>query len=458
MDRANLLHSENPATGEPLAEYRAHSEQGLHARLERCAEAFEEWSKRPVEARAGVLLRAAGLLRERRDELARLATLEMGKTLASAEAEVEKCAWACEHFSREAPALLAREPVATDARDSAVRHDPLGVLLAIMPWNFPYWQAFRAAAPALAAGNTVALKHASNVTGCALVMERLWHDAGLPDAAFTVLLAAGERATALVAHPAVAAVTLTGSEPAGAAVGAACGRALKKCVLELGGSDAFVVLADADLAEAARQAALARILNNGQSCIAAKRFVVVESVAEEFERYLKAALGALRMGDPLRRDTDLGPLARPDLVAELHRQVRESLAAGARLELGGEPAPGPGCFYPATLLTGVEPGMPAFDEETFGPLAPVTRARDTAHAIELANRSRFGLGASLWTADLDAARGLERSLEVGSVFVNATVRSDPRLPFGGVKRSGHGRELGRWGLREFVNVKTVWSD
>jgi succinate-semialdehyde dehydrogenase/glutarate-semialdehyde dehydrogenase len=456
MDHSNLLHSVNPATGEPLAEYRTHSEAGLHARLERCAEAFAGWSKRPVSERSAVLGRAAALLRGRRDELARLASLEMGKTLASAEAEVEKCAWACEHFAREAPALLAREPVATDARESAVRYDPLGVLLAIMPWNFPYWQAFRAAAPALAAGNTIALKHASNVTGCALAMERLWHDAGLPDAAFTVLLTPGARASALVEHPAVAAVTLTGSEPAGAAVGAACGRALKKCVLELGGSDAFVVLADADVGEAARQAAQARAVNNGQSCIAAKRFIVVEPVADAFERHLKAALAALRLGDPLRRDTDLGPLARPDLVADLHRQVRESVAAGAMLVLGGEPAGGPGYFYPATLLTRVEPGMPAFDEETFGPLAPVTRARDAAHAIQLANRSRFGLGASLWTADLGAARELEASLDVGSVFVNATVRSDPRLPFGGVRRSGHGRELGRWGLLEFVNAKTVW--
>jgi succinate-semialdehyde dehydrogenase/glutarate-semialdehyde dehydrogenase len=456
MEPTSLLHSVNPATGELLAEYRAHSRPGLEARLARCRSAFEDWSKTDVAARAGLLERAAALLRERRDELARLATLEMGKTLVSAAAEVEKCAATCAHFALEAPRLLAPEPVATEARESRVRYDPLGVLLAIMPWNFPYWQAFRAAAPALAAGNTVALKHASNVTGCALAMERLWLDAGLPHAAFTVLLARGERVASLVEHPAVAAVTLTGSEPAGAAVGEACGRALKKCVLELGGSDAFLVLADADVAEAARQAAGARTINNGQSCIAAKRFIVVEPVAEAFERSLAAALAALRVGDPLERATDLGPLARPDLVQDLHRQVRDSVAAGASLVLGGEPLPGPGNYYPATLLTGVVPGMPAFDEETFGPLAAVSRARDTAHAVELANRSRFGLGASVWTADLRVARELEKSLEVGNVFVNATVRSDPRLPFGGVRRSGHGRELGRWGLGEFVNLKTVW--
>ena len=456
MEHANLLHSVNPATGEPIAEYRAHSDEGLHARLERCREAFPAWSGSDVRDRTAVLARAAALLRERRDELARLATLEMGKTIASAEAEVEKCAWACDHFAREAPKLLEPEPVASDARDSHVRYDPLGVLLAIMPWNFPYWQAFRATAPALAAGNTVALKHASNVTGCALAMERLWHDAGLPDAAFTVLLAQGARAAALAEHPAVAAVTLTGSEPAGAAVGAACGRALKKCVLELGGSDAFIVLADADVDGAARQAAGARTINNGQSCIAAKRFIVVEGVAELFERSMKSELEALRLGDPMKRDTQLGPLARADLVADLDRQVKASVALGAKLRLGGELVKGPGCFYPATLLSGVEPGMPAFDEETFGPVAAVTRARDTAHAIQLANRSTFGLGASVWTADVRAARELEKSLEAGSVFVNATVRSDPRLPFGGVRRSGHGRELGRWGLMEFVNVKTVW--
>jgi succinate-semialdehyde dehydrogenase/glutarate-semialdehyde dehydrogenase len=337
-----------------------------------------------------------------------------------------------------------------------VRHDPLGVLLAIMPWNFPYWQAFRAAVPALVAGNTVALKHASNVTGCALAMEQLWSDAGLPPGGFRVLLVPGSRTSELIGHPAVAAVTLTGSESAGVSVGEASGRALKKVVLELGGSDPFVVLADADLAETAKQAAAARTVNNGESCIAAKRFIVVESVADAFEAAFARALGALKVGDPLARDTDLGPLARADLVQELDRQVRASLEAGAQLVFGGKPLDRPGYFYPATLLTHVVPGMPAFDEETFGPLACVTRARDTAHALELANHSRYGLGASVWTRDVPAALELAKSLEAGNVFVNATVRSDARLPFGGVKRSGHGRELGSWGLREFVNVKTVW--
>ena len=456
MPSANLMVSVNPMSGEPLAEVPSHSPEEAGARLLRCREAFRGWSRRPVDERLPVLARAGALLRKRRDELARLATLEMGKTIVAAEAEVEKCAWVCEHYAQHAADMLAPEPVASEAGDSCIRFDPLGVVLAIMPWNFPYWQAFRAAVPALAAGNTVALKHASNVTGCALAMERLWRDAGLPEDAFTVILVQGAEASALAAHTAVSAVTLTGSEPAGASVAAIAGRALKKIVLELGGSDPFIVLADADVANAAKQAAAARAINNGQSCIAAKRFIVVQSVADEFEAAFAAALRALRVGDPLDRATDVGPLARPDLVDELERQVAQSVAKGARLVLGGKRLPGPGNHFPPTLLTRVSPGMPAFDEETFGPLAAVTRARDAGEAVALANRSRYGLCASLWTADVEAARELAGSLEVGGVFVNATVRSDPRLPFGGIKRSGHGRELGSFGIREFVNVKTVW--
>ena len=456
MDDSRFMYSVNPATGERLATHEAHSADEARARLAAGGRAFVGWSREPVEARTRVLARAGALLRERRDPLARLATLEMGKTIAAAESEVEKCAWVCEHFAREAPALLASVTVATDARTSEVRHEPLGLLLAIMPWNFPYWQAFRAAVPALAAGNTVALKHASNVTGCALAMERLWRDAGLPEDAFTVILVQGAEASALAAHTAVSAVTLTGSEAAGASVAAIAGRSLKKIVLELGGSDPFIVLADADVAHAAKQAAAARAINNGQSCIAAKRFIVVQAVADAFESALAQELRALRVGDPLDRATDVGPLARPDLVDELERQVAQSVAKGARLLLGGRRLPGPGNHFPPTLLTRVSPGMPAFDEETFGPLAAVTRARDAAEAVALANRSRFGLCASLWTADVEAARELAGSLEAGGVFVNATVRSDPRLPFGGIKRSGHGRELGSIGIREFVNAKTVW--
>ena len=456
MQSVNVLQSVNPATGAVLAEYPPHTPAEARARLERCGEAFARWSAEPVAERAAVLARAGELLRARREELARLATLEMGKTIGSAEAEVEKCALACEYYAKHASGMLAPEKVAGEAGYSYVRFDPLGVLLAIMPWNFPYWQAFRAAAPALAAGNTVALKHASNVSGCALAMERLWRDAGLPEHAFAVLLVPGAEASELVAHPAVAAATLTGSEAAGAALAAAAGRVLKKVVLELGGSDAFIVLADADVAFAAAQAAAARTVNNGQSCIAAKRFIVVETIADAFEAAFARALSALRVGDPLDRASDVGPLARPDVLADVERQTTATLAAGAGLALGGRRLERPGNYFPPTLLTGVEPGMAAFDEETFGPLAAVTRARDTADAISLANRSRYGLGASVWTADLRAARELVGSLEAGSVFLNATVRSDPRLPFGGVKRSGHGRELGSFGIREFLNAKTVW--
>jgi len=456
MTRTGALRSVNPTTGETLGEYPAHSPAEVDARLVRCRGVFERWSRLPVLGRTRSLSDAARLLRARRSEMARLATLEMGKTIAAAEAEVEKCASVCDYYAARAASMLASEKVASAAKESYIRFDPLGVLLAIMPWNFPYWQAFRAAVPALAAGNTVALKHASNVTGCALAMETLWRDAGLPDDTFTVLLVPGDRASDLIAHEAVAAVTLTGSDAAGESVAAAAGRVLKKAVLELGGSDPFIVLADADIAVAAQQAAAARTINNGQSCIAAKRFIVEESVAVPFEIAFAAALRALRVGDPLDRGTDVGPLARPDLVDELDRQVRSTVAAGARLVLGGERLFGGGSFYPPTLLADVRPGMAAFDEETFGPAAALITARDTADAIALANRSRYGLGASVWTANVQAAREVAGALEAGVVFVNDTVRSDPRLPFGGVKRSGHGRELGELGIREFVNAKTVW--
>jgi len=446
----------NPATGEVLAEYAGHDEAACAARLSAAAEAWREWRRAGFAERADVARAAARLLRQRAAEYGRLATLEMGKPLAQAEAEVEKCAWACEWYAERAEALLADAPAATDATRSYTRCESLGVLLAVMPWNFPFWQVFRAAAPALMAGNTVALKHASNVPGVALAIEALWRDAGAPAGVFTTLLAPAERVGTLVEHEAVAAVTLTGSEAAGIAVGARAGAALKKVVLELGGSDPFVVLADADVEVAARQAVLARVQNNGQSCIAAKRFIVAAPVAAEFTERLVAGTRALVVGDPRERATQVGPLARPDLVADLHAQVGRSVAAGARLLCGGALPAGPGCFYPPTVLAGVEPGMAAFDEETFGPLAPVTVARDEAHALSLANRSRFGLGASVWSRDAARAEAFAHGIEAGAVFVNGIVKSDPRLPFGGIKRSGHGRELGAAGIREFVNLKTVW--
>ncbi len=379
----------------------------------------------------------------------------MGKPIAQAQAEVEKCARACD-WAAARRGGLASEPAATEARASYVRFDPLGVVLAVMPWNFPYWQVFRCAAPAIAAGNAIALKHASNVCGCALAIGDVCRDAGLPEGLLEVLLAPASEVDALIAHPAVAAVSLTGSEAAGRAVGAAAGRALKPAVLELGGSDPFLVLADADLETTVAEAARARLQNNGQSCIAAKRFIVEAPVAEAFERRLADRFAAVRTGDPLDPATELGPLARADLRDELHAPVARSLAAGARRLAGGVVPPGPGAFYPATVLADVRPGMAAFDEETFGPVAAVTRARDEDDAVRLANATRFGLGASVWTGDAARGERLAARLEAGCVFVNAIVASDPRLPFGGVKASGYGRELAREGLRAFSDVKTVW--
>ena len=450
------MRSINPATGVPFAEYADHSAAEAAARLDAAGAAWRSWRLAPFTARAIVLEATARLLHERRDALARLAVLEMGKPIAQAAAEVEKCAWVCEWYAANGERLLADEPIATDASRSYTRCEPLGVLLAVMPWNFPFWQVFRAAAPALMAGNVVALKHAANVPGVACAIESLWHDAGAPASVFTTLLVSSTAVAPLIDHPAVACVTLTGGEAAGIAVSERAGRALKKVVLELGGSDPFVVLADADMDAVAAQATLARVQNNGQSCIAAKRFIVVGAAAEAFAERLAGHMRALVVGDPLDTATQVGPLARPELVADLQTQVERSLAAGARLLTGGVRPAGPGAFYPPTVLSDVTPGMAAFDEETFGPLAPVIRARNDANAIALANHSRYGLGASIWTRDAARGEALAREIEAGAVFVNGVVKSDPRLPFGGIKRSGHGRELGAAGIREFVNLKTVW--
>jgi len=450
------MQSVNPTTGKLIREYPEHTEDEVARRLERVGTAFRVWSVRPVAERTALLRALAGILRADLASHAELMTAEMGKPIAQAEAEVEKCATTCEWFADHAAALLEPEPAATEASASYVRFDPLGVVLAVMPWNFPFWQVIRCAAPALAAGNTVVLKHASNVPGCALALEEAFRKAGFPEGAFTTLLVPARAVGEVIAHPAVRGVSLTGSEAAGRQVAALAGASLKKTVLELGGSDAFVVLADADVEHAAAQAALARTINNGQSCIAAKRFIVEEPVAARFEAAFIASMAALRLGDPRDRAVQVGPLARPDLVDELEDQVRRTVAAGAALRLGGQRQEGTGCYFPPTVLTGVEPGMAAFDEETFGPVAPVTRARDAEHALELANHSRYGLGGSIWTGDLQRGRALAARFEAGAVFVNETVKSDPRVPFGGVKCSGYGRELAAFGLREFVNVKTIW--
>ena len=450
------VQSLNPATGEVLETLEETSPQQIGRILAGARAAFTEWRTRPFAERAP-LMRAAGReLRARKAEYAMTMTREMGKPITQAEAEVEKCAGTCDYYAEHAEAFLAAEPRETDAARSYVRFDPLGVVLAIMPWNFPFWQVFRFAAPALMAGNAGILKHASNVPRCALQIEEVFRRAGFPEGLFRTVLAGSGAVKGLIADPRIAAVTLTGSERAGSAVAEQAGREVKKTVLELGGSDPFIVLADADLAAAARGAAEGRLINSGQSCIAAKRFIVVEAVADRFLERFKSELAARRMGDPAARETQVGPQARVDLRDQLHRQVTESIKRGARPLLGAEIPAGKGAFYPPTLLAAVDKGMPAFDEETFGPVAAVVRAKDEADAIRLANDSPFGLGAALWTRDRARAERLAADIEAGAVFVNGVVKSDPRLPFGGVKRSGYGRELSEYGIREFVNVKSVW--
>ena len=400
--------------------------------------------------------RLAAYLRAHKTELGRIASLEMGKPLSEGEAEAEKCAWNCDYYAENAERFLADEKIATNATDSYVSYQPLGVVLALMPWNYPFWQVFRFAAPALMAGNTAVLKHASNVSRCALEIEHIFRECGFPEGAFRTVLVPGAETGTLIADPRVAAVTLTGSEEAGIAVASASGRHLKKHVLELGGSDAFIVLEDADLDAAAQTAVGARFQNTGQSCIAAKRFIVVESVAEEFEHKFAEKAAKLRVGDPLQRETQIGPVARGDLRDELDRQVQATVQMGARVLLGGKPVEGKGSFYEPTIVTNVTPEMPMFREETFGPAAAIIHARDTEHAIELANSSQFGLGGNLWTRNIEQGRQLARRLESGALFLNGMTASDPRLPFGGVKHSGYGRELSVFGIREFVNIQTVW--
>ena len=446
----------NPASGEPGRSYVETSLEEARAAAAAASTAFRSWRRTSFADRSRILHNCAEILRSRKDELARLMTNEMGKTLSDGVAEVEKCAFQCDWFADHAKEYLANEPVDFDGEEAFVTFNPLGVVLAVMPWNFPFWQVFRFAAPALMAGNGALLKHASNVPGCALAIEEMLHEAGVPRDLFRSLLLPSSEVEALIKDDNVAAITLTGSVAAGQSVATAAASVLKKCVLELGGSDAYVVLEDADIKAAATIAATARMVNGGQSCIAGKRFVVVGSILERFEEALVEAMSSYRMGDPTRPDTKLGPMVSMKARDDIHAQVQKSIEKGARLLLGGKVPDEIGAWYPATVLSNVRPGQPAHDEELFGPVAAIIAAADEADAIRIANDSMFGLGSAVITSDLDRGRRIAaEELEAGLSFVNENVRSDPRAPFGGVKHSGYGRECGIFGIREFVNIKTV---
>jgi len=450
------IESVNPYTGRTLRRFRPFGPAHTGRILAQAHRAAAGWAATTFAHRAGILHRAAALLRERQDALARLMALEMGKPVTDGRAEALKCAACCDYYADHAAGFLADELIPTDAGRSFISYQPLGVVLAVMPWNFPFWQVVRFAAPALMAGNVGLLKHASNVPQCALALEQLFHDAGLPPACFRTLLVGPDQVATLLADDRVRAATLTGSEAAGAAVAAVAGAHLKKTVLELGGSDPFIVLADADVALAARTAAQSRMINSGQSCIAAKRFIVEKPVLRAFVAQLKSHLLALRPGDPLDEATQYGPLARPDLADELARQVVDSVAQGAKVELfGGQARPGTALFRPM-ILSNIRPGQRAYAEELFGPVALVLEAKNAADAVRLANDSAFGLGAAVWTADAAQGEAMARQIESGAVFVNGLVKSMNELPFGGVKKSGYGRELSCVGIREFVNQKSVW--
>lgn len=458
MTRADekLIQSINPATEKVLRTFEPHSKGQAGKALAQASRTFHDWRRTTLAHRSDLMLKAADYLRRHKARFASIMTAEMGKPIVESESEVEKCAWNCDYFAEHAEEFLRDQPYVSGASESYVQFNPLGTILAIMPWNFPFWQVFRFAAPAVMAGNTAILKHASNVPQCAVAIEEIFREAGFPEGSFRSLLIPNSMVPHLIQDPAIAAVTLTGSELAGSQVASEAGRCVKKTVLELGGSDPFIVLKDADLEAASHTGVRARYQNTGQSCIAAKRFIVVEAVYEEFLERFVGAVRALRVGDPMERTTQLGPLARRDLIDELERQVNDSLRQGARLMTGGKRMPGKGYFFEPTVLTEVRSGMPASHEEVFGPVAAMMKVRNAEEAVHIANSSAYGLGCSLWTSDLPSARRLAREIESGQVFVNGMVASDPRLPFGGIKCSGYGRELSEFGIREFMNIQTVW--
>ncbi|WP_428236394.1 NAD-dependent succinate-semialdehyde dehydrogenase [Gracilimonas sp.] len=447
----------NPATGKIIKEYDEMSFDEVDEIIQKANAAQADWKQTGFEERGSYLNEIAGILREQKEELGKLMAEEMGKPLQQGIGEAEKCAWVCEYYAEHAGEFLKDDPVQTDASKSYVTFNPLGVVLAIMPWNFPFWQLFRFAAPALMAGNGAVLKHSENTTGCALKIEEIIHEAGIPKALFRTIVRDKSNMKEVIQHQGIAAVTLTGSTRAGKAVAAQAGEMLKKTVLELGGSDPSIILKDADVKASAETCVNSRLLNSGQSCIAAKRFVVVEEVYDEFLAEFTALMEARKVGNPFDDNTDVGPQARVDLRDQLHEQVQESIKNGAELVMGGEKPEGDGAFYPVTILTNVKPGMPAYSEELFGPVASIIKVKDEEEAIQVANDTNYGLGASVYSQDVEHAEEIAATkLEAGCCFVNDFVKSDPRLPFGGIKNSGYGRELGLYGIHEFVNTKTVY--
>ncbi|HKN25930.1 MAG TPA: NAD-dependent succinate-semialdehyde dehydrogenase [Candidatus Acidoferrum sp.] len=446
----------NPATGEIVRTIDALTDAQVDEKISKAAKSFHSFRQTSFADRARWMIKAAEILEAEKESIGRLMTLEMGKTLGSAIAEAEKCAGGCRFYAAHAPKFIADEVIETSASKSFIRYQPLGIVLAVMPWNFPFWQVFRFIAPGLMAGNVGLLKHASNVPQCALKIEDILLRAGFPDGVFQTLLIGAAQVDRILNDPRVAAATLTGSEQAGIQVGISAAKRIKKVVLELGGSDPFIVMPSANLEEAAATAVKARVINNGQSCIAAKRFIVHEQIADTFEKEFVRRMQSLQLGDPFDAKTDVGPLATPDAVKDIDSDVQKTIQAGAKLLTGGKPVAGPGNFYQPTVLTNIPKDSPAYREEFFGPVASIFRAKSVEDAVAIANDSRFGLGASAWTNDPSERERFINDLEAGMVFINQMVVSDPRLPFGGVKASGHGRELGPYGIREFTNAKTVW--
>ncbi|MGK9368325.1 NAD-dependent succinate-semialdehyde dehydrogenase [Melioribacter sp. Ez-97] len=450
------LKSVNPATGKLIKEFPEMSKKEVEEIISAAGSAFNQWKEYDLKGRCDLMKNAGAQLLKEKEKYAEIITNEMGKPISQSIAEVEKCAWVCDYYAENAKDILKNEIIETDATESFVSFEPLGVILAVMPWNFPFWQVFRFAAPALTAGNGAVLKHASNVSMCALAIEEVFAKAGFPENLFRTLLIPSSAVKYIIDNDLIKAATLTGSEFAGSMVASECGSKLKKTVLELGGSDPFIVLRDADVAEAASVGVKARIINNGQSCIAAKRFIVAEEIYDEFMDRFTDNMKNLKIGNPMEKDCELGPIAREDLLAELEMQIRKSVEKGAAILIGGKRLNREGFFIEPTILEGVKKGMPAYEEELFGPVASVIKIKTEEEAIRIANDTPFGLGAAIWTQDIERAKSLARKIEAGSVFINGMVKSDPRLPFGGIKKSGYGRELSHYGMKEFVNIKTVW--